>query len=257
MRIFGVLYRAENPAASSKEEIRAKERKSCWNKRRERKRKGKEHGRANVMARQKGERRVKERSSGESREGEEGLTEGSGTGVSDEGAAFELRGRPKAGGARREMWAKLGREGTRRDAREKASARARARLNNGLPYPPSPPTSVASLEIPSSSSSPSPSPSPSSPSSWLLLLSTFVSLFHLSRHSFLRSFVVHSLARSLAHHLPTPSLLPLDSLDSTLLPSTYHERRRARSKERDESRESEQSLLLTVFSGLRALRLHV
>lgn len=51
------------------------------------------------------------------------LTEGSGTGVSDEGAAFELRGRPegwrRAGG--RDTRVKLGREGTRRDARARAN----------------------------------------------------------------------------------------------------------------------------------------
>lgn len=64
---------------------------------------------------QKG-RRI-EREVGRGMEGR--LTEGSGTGVSDEGAAFELRGRPqgwrRAGGGTRGL--KLGREGTRRDAR--------------------------------------------------------------------------------------------------------------------------------------------
>lgn len=69
------------------------------------------------------------------------LTEGGGTRVNDEGAAFELRGRPEGwwrggrvkGEGEGDTRVKLGREGTRRDAR----ARARAQLNNGLPYPPS------------------------------------------------------------------------------------------------------------------------
>jgi hypothetical protein len=78
--------------------------------------------RLTLMARQKGERRVKERSSGG--RGGEGLTEGSGTGVSDEGAAFELRGRPKAGGARRET----GKVGSRRDAKRREETRARKQV---------------------------------------------------------------------------------------------------------------------------------
>lgn len=63
--------------------------------RKRRNRDGTRTGGLTLMARQKGERRVKERSGdrrGNCARGE--VAEGSGTGVSDEGAAFELRGRP-------------------------------------------------------------------------------------------------------------------------------------------------------------------
>lgn len=72
------------------------------------------------------------------------LTEGSGTGVSDEGAAFELEGDPKGGGARRAGHA--GEVRSRRDAKRRA--RARAQLNNGLPYPPPPLARALCLFVP-------------------------------------------------------------------------------------------------------------
>lgn len=57
------------------------------------------------------------------REGK-GLTEGNGTGVSDEGAAFELRGRPKAARCAAGDASKVG---SRRDAKRRARKRVPAR----------------------------------------------------------------------------------------------------------------------------------
>lgn len=154
----------------------------------------------------------------------------------------------------RDTRVKLGREGTRRDAR----ARGRAQLNNGLPYPPSPLTRALCLFVPSSSSlslslslplplSPSslPSPSPS-----LLLLSDP------HPHALLPS---SSLVRLPTYLLPTYlttiTVYLLSLVSSTLRPISHLEMTRCwqiAKRERRAAKKAERPLLSSCFRGLRA-----